>query len=263
MTALRAWLTAWHTRRVDRVFGDGAIAPGSARRLRAHLADCERCQRRYHRQLLAEAALPDGEARAADRLWREVRVVARDRAALDRPWWIPGAFALAGIAVLLVIRARPAPEAFLPRGSTDVTAAPPALHVFRAVTGSAAEPLPDHVRSGDGLLFAYSNPTRAYSYLMVFAVDEQRRVYWYYPAYQRPGDDPEAIPIEAGREGVELNEVIRQPLPAGRVRLVSLFLSRPLRVLAVEAAVAAGELRPATLGVPDVREESRELEVVP
>ena len=66
---------------------------------------------------------------------------------------------------------------------------------------------------------AYSNPEREARWLMVFAVDEHARVHWLYPAFERPGQDPEAVPVAAARTGVELGEEIHLPLGPGRVRL--------------------------------------------
>jgi hypothetical protein len=269
-------LHALHTRRLDRAFA-GELEVGALVALRAHLAGCEPCQRRYERHLIAEAALPDGEERAAARLWREVTAIAAlpERAGSRLPtrlrrWLIPATLAAAGLLLLL---GRPGDDdpAFTPRGGVVAPGGPaPALHLFRAAAGGAPEPAGDRIHATDGLLFAYSNPGAAYSHLMVFALDEQQRVYWYYPAYERAGEDPEAVPLERGRSGVELGEVIRHPLPAGQVRLFALFLDRPLRVLAVEAAVAAsygaGRVPPAQdlpLGVAGARQESRLLEVRP
>jgi hypothetical protein len=258
-------LHALQSLRVDRTF-DAAPRASSAAAMRAHLAGCAACRRRYQRRLIAEAALPDGAQRAGDRLWREIQRVAAAPRRTPRRWPLAVAAAVAASLVLVVglVRRGPDPVA---RGGAGI-APPPALHLFQAV-GGMATPAADRIHASDGLLFAYSNPGAAYSHLMVFAVDEARRVYWFYPPYQRHGDDPQAVPIEPGRSGVELAEEIHQPLEPGPLRLFALFLPRPERVLAVEAAVAraygpgasVSEERP--LGVPDARQESRLLEVAP
>ena len=95
------------------------------------------------------------------------------------------------------------------------------------------------MHSGDGLLFAYSNPLPTLTRLMVFAIDEANGVHWYYPAYVRAGEDPEAVPIITGAIGVELGEEIRHALPAGALRVYALFLPEPHRVLEIEGLAAA------------------------
>jgi hypothetical protein len=243
-------LHALQRRRVERAFAGGNLAAG-ALGMRAHLAGCPLCRERYRRQLIAEAALPDGEERAGERLWREVeRVAARPHPA--RPWLISLALATAAAAVLMIARPTP-PVARGPAGA----ALAPSLHVFRA-SESGVEPVAGQIHAGDGLLFAYSNPGSAYSHLMVFAADQRGHVYWYYPAYQREGEDPRAVAIEPYRTGVELREVIRQPLPPGPLRLYALFLSTAEPVSAIEAQVARGEVR-----TPSGHQESWALEVLP
>jgi hypothetical protein len=245
------------TLRLDRAFA-GATAPA----LRAHLARCQGCQRRYLRHLVAEAALPDGDERAATRLWRDIQTAAATRPSARRWAWPVAVAAAASLLLVIGLRDRPTP-----RGG-DGPAPPPALHLFRNV-GGRAEPLADRVHAPDGLLFAYSNPGAGYSHLMVFALDPQGRIYWFYPAYQHPGDDPQAVPIASGRSGVELREEIQQPLHPGPLRLFALFLPGPERVLAVEAAVARA-YRPGDsldlerkVGPPLARQESWLLEVLP
>jgi hypothetical protein len=222
-------LDVLHRRRLDRSFC-GSAPPA---RMREHLAACPRCRERYRRHLLAESALPDGEERAAERLWREIEGAAGRRP--TRRWIFP--LVLAGATAAMVLLARPRPP--VPRGPS--TSLPPSLHVFRASAG-AVEPLAGQLHTGDGLLFAYSNPGDTYRHLMVFADDGRGRVYWYYPPYQREGEDPAAVTIERHRAGVELREVIRQPLAPGPLRLHALFLTAPVTVRDVEERLARGDL---------------------
>jgi len=69
-------LHALQARRVDRAFA-ARPRPGSIRSMRAHLAGCAACRRRYERHLVLEAALPGGADRAGERLWQEIRAVAQ------------------------------------------------------------------------------------------------------------------------------------------------------------------------------------------
>jgi hypothetical protein len=285
-------LHALEVRRVDRAFSAGRKPGGrAAMAMRAHLASCQSCRARYRRNLVWESALPDGAARAESRLWLEIQRVsaaapaavtlggqARPGLAGQRQAGRPGLTLLLGaaaVAALLVVPAsmflrRDVAGRPVSRGGAPALGMPPTLHVFHAVGGTAAEPVEDRIRASDGLLFAYSNPGTAYSHLMVFAVDEAHRVYWFYPAYLRAGEDPEAIAIQPERNGVELAEEIRHPFSPGRARLFALFLPGPERVLTVEQAVARAYAAPGVslteevpLGLPGAHQESRLLLVDP
>jgi hypothetical protein len=276
-------MTHWlHQRLIDRYF-EGRLPTRGEAVMRARLGRCERCRARYTRHLTAEAALPGGDERALDRLWAGIRRAsgradANGRAGasagpVERPaaapsWvWPPrGRGALAGallgaaLVTLTVQRAtrppaggghRAEPAA---RGGADTPAAAPAIHLFRSVSEHAAEPVdrgPIHAR--DGLLFAYSNPDPRLTHLMVFAVDQRYAVHWYYPAYLRPGEDPEAVPIVPGTVGTELGEEIRQPLEPGPVRVYALFLREPHRVLEIEAMIHRLIEEPGRSPAADVR----------
>jgi hypothetical protein len=99
------------------------------------------------------------------------------------------------------------------------------------------------VRAGDGLAFSYRNPpdTRA-THLLVFAVDQRGRIYWFWPAWTDAASDPQALAVPAGDAPVELAEAVRHPLPPGRLTVHALFARRPYRVREIEAAVVAQEL---------------------
>jgi hypothetical protein len=126
------------------------------------------------------------------------------------------------------------------------------------------------MHADDGILIAYSNPGAEFSYLMIFAVDVQGGVHWYYPAWEQPGQNPAAPAIRTHALGVELGEEIRHRLPAGPLRVFGLFLPRPLLVGDVERAVAdawaahgqsvAGL---STLPIQEGEQLSRLLEVTP
>ena len=258
-------MTHWtHHRLVDRYFAGRVDARGDAK-LRARLGRCGPCRARYALHLVAEAAVPEGDERAIERLWQGIqRASAKDRApamagpvptprALAAPSWswlaprrLAVVGALLGVTVLVVNfsrtarvptdgRAVPEPVA---RGGGDALRAAPAIHVFRSVSDHSAEPVVGTgIRASDGLLFAYSNPDPALTHLMVFAVDQTYAVHWYYPAYQRLGDNPEAVPVLSGTIGAELGEEIRHPLRSGPVRVFALFLREPHRVLEIESMI--------------------------
>src|SRR5262245_3479774 len=232
----------WHAlvrRRIDRYF-EGLLGPPVEARVRRHLGRCADCRARYERHLLAEAALPDGERRAGDRGWQGILAAAQALPERRARALIP-ALTLAGAVALVVLvpyaRRTPAP---VERGG-PAGAAPglPAVHVFRSLPGGKSAPVTDRIGAGDGWLIAYSNPGTDARWLMVFAVDEACGVRWFHPAYERAGENPAAVPIRTGENGVELGEEIRHALRPGRLGVFGLFLREPLKVLAVEDAVRA------------------------
>jgi hypothetical protein len=240
----------WHTlalRRIDHYF-EGRLGPSSEARMRRHLGRCADCRVRYERHLVAEAALPDGERRAEDRGWQGTLAAAQASPGRPARVLVP-ALVLAGAAALVVLvpgaRRTSAP---VERGGPGGAALGlPAVHVFRSLPGGKSAPVTDRIGAGDGWLIAYSNPGTDARWLMVFAVDEACGVHWFHPAYERAGENPAAVPIRTGENGVELGEEIRHGLGPGRLGVFGLFLREPLRVLAVEDVVRA---RCAAAGAP-------------
>jgi hypothetical protein len=110
---------------------------------------------------------------------------------------------------------------------------------YRVIDESRAIGLGDSMSPADTLAFTYSNSgAQPFSYLMIFGVDSQGEVRWYYPAYD--GDsDPESVRIDPEARHRALPQRIRHGLPLGRLTLHGLFSRKPLRVSSVEAAVTA------------------------
>jgi hypothetical protein len=94
------------------------------------------------------------------------------------------------------------------------------------------------IAAGDELSFAY-RATGDHGYLAVFAIDDTRHVYWYYPAWPDPRSVPAAIAIHATPDLVELPEAIRHDLHPGPLWVYTAFLDRPWTTLEIEARVAA------------------------
>jgi hypothetical protein len=116
-----------------------------------------------------------------------------------------------------------------------------ALNAFRLSGEAAPVPLHDVLHVHDGLLFSYTNLGPApFSSLMVFGIDESRRVYWYYPAFLDARDNPQSIDIQEDASRVGLHEVIAHPYREGSLTLFGLFSDRALSVAEVENAVQRG-----------------------
>ena len=252
----------WHDRHIDHYFA-GRIGMRAETRVRRRLGRCAACRAYYQRHLVAEAAMPEGEARALDRLWHGILAASgRPRPPGRGAWAATGASApapfsssrtrlawagaLAGALMVAIVgifgrqalMPRKIPAEPVARGALPATAPLPAIHIFRSVSEHAAEPVgAGPIHAHDGLLFAYTNPDPGLSHLMVFSVDQDYAVHWYYPAYQHPGEDPIALAILPGATGMELGEEIRHDLRPGPVRVYALFLRGPRRVLEIEAMV--------------------------
>jgi hypothetical protein len=97
------------------------------------------------------------------------------------------------------------------------------------------------IRAGEPLAFSFTNPPAAgYNHLMVFAVDGAGRVFWFWPAWTNPAEDPAATVISPGTEPMELGESVRHPLTPGRITIYGLFTNQDMHVRQVEAALGKG-----------------------
>jgi hypothetical protein len=238
---------ALHVRQIDRYFSR-SLHPADVAEMFRCLWRCGACRGRYERHLRHERTLPNGDARGQDRLWQSIVASAAATASSSAPdarrrAFRPSAFAaagaLAGVLLLVAVAARDktAPEP-VARGTTLEETSAPNIHLFRSIGEHRTEPVAETIHADEGILFGYSNPGPDLSYLMVFAVDVEGGVHWYYPAYQEPGRNPAASEIRTHALGVELGEEIRHALPIGPLRMFALFLPRPLRVEEVEGLVS-------------------------
>lgn len=76
---------------------------------------------------------------------------------------------------------------------------------------------------------------------MVFAVDSTGHIFWYYPEWRNPAENPRAIHARPGAVTHELLSAIAQPLAIGPVAVHALFLDRELSVVEVEKRFIANE----------------------
>ncbi len=238
------------------------------------IADSRRAQERVAelRAMMEELRRPPEWAASVD-LVPAIRARAvRDEAArsqrVGRRWWAAGGVTALATAAAIALMVRPDAEV---GGEGDVTSAPssaaspapPMQGGLRPKGGAAADPdrwvgIQLARAAGDdfeavtagatlepgGLRVSYTNlGPQPYAFLMVFAVDASREVRWLYPAYERAGTDPAAIPIAASVADIILPDLIEHDFARGRLVVCGLFLRRALRVGAIEAAL--GERQPA------------------
>ena len=77
-------------------------------------------------------------------------------------------------------------------------------------------------------------------YLAIFGVDENRRVYWFHPAWTEGVPAPAALPTAAGPGLHELPEAIHHAIDGRQLTVHALFADRAIGVEEIEAAVRAG-----------------------
>lgn len=240
MSAERCLMTA----RVDRHFAR-ELDPAGERAMREHLPTCAQCRARYEKQLLLERLDPDAagpQARIASGLG-----IGGARPALRAATPFMGALALAAAIAFLVMRpAGPGSGArldtgFAARGGADSGAADESSYVivYRGATDAGPSRAGASVRQGDELSFGYGNPSNK-RYLMVYGVDEHRHVFWYYPAWSDPAEDPRSIPITAGPHS--LPDAIKHDLDGKQLEIHALFTDVPLAVKTVERQISGAPL---------------------
>jgi hypothetical protein len=240
----------------------GTISPEDERNMREHLPECRACRERYERRLIL-ADLDPESVTSEVRIGRGLGLVGRPsssrglgRGMRRRAAALASVLALAA-AFFFIVRRIPTDssterhDGFAPRGSPTPPAGTSAgahvdrplrdrpLRIFRMSGPSGqGEPVMDSLRPDDELAFGYENPLGS-PYLMIFAVDEGGRVYWYYPAWLDANENPTAVPIEKGSGVHELGEAIRHPFTGTHVEIHGLFLSAPASVRDVERSLAA------------------------
>lgn len=212
---------------VDAYFA-GRLKEGEEKLLRDHLPQCASCRVRYERHLLLER-LSVGAPSAKLRLGRSLGFAGISRPARRIGFGIGLGIAAAAVLALSVALVRTNHSGFYARGE-----ARSAVLTYQTESGAPPRPLARTMGPNDELAFAYDN-AEGFPYLMVFAVDEQERVYWYHPAWTSSDQDPVAIALSEGSGLQELTEAVRHELPSGELRLVTCFLEEKLSVKSLEA----------------------------
>src|SRR5205085_6106264 len=121
------------------------------------------------------------------------------------------AVALAAALVATVWIARRPPE-LTPRGIASPTGAARHLgfeaFVHPSSRAQARRPLRegDVLSPGDGLSFLLYNRSHQESRFLLFGLDSEGTVHWFYPAYLAPGTDPTSPVLAAAPEVVSLSE---------------------------------------------------------
>jgi hypothetical protein len=227
----------WYQRRIDAHFG-GRPSPAGERELRAHLPACASCRDYYDRHLELAALDPQRALPTRERLARGLGLAVAARTP-PRPLVLSlaAATALGALVLATGLNARPALQA---RGGD---APGSQLLVYELAPGEAPRPLTAEaqVRGESGLAFAYANIGRK-RHLLVFAVDDERRVYWYHPTWSDAQQDPVAIDLAPDAEIHEIPAAITHPLAGRELEIFGVFTDDALSVRQVEALIARAPL---------------------
>lgn len=218
---------------------EGTIDPPREARLRAHLRTCASCTDYYARRLLL-ARLDPAAPSMEERLARGLGLSAADtteRAPASRPNGrraraiVLAIVAAAAVVLFVVLARRPRDDGFAARGGPPSTA--PYVRIYRAAAGAAPIALEGSIRPDDELAFGYESvPDKGA--LMIFGIDEHGHVFWYYPAWTDPSDDPSSIAVERDPKLHLLHEATAHDLDGKTLEIHALFSDRPLGVRAVE-----------------------------
>jgi hypothetical protein len=242
---------------VDRHF-DALNSAGDDGRMWRHLAGCERCRVRYRGRSLLELLDADGSlARTRERLGRTLFASRRP----PRERGLRAGAALSAV-LLLVVFWPSTRDVFQARGTerTTQSSEQPSVTLFQMQRAQKPERVGTLLRHDAALAIAYRNPgPRPFSYLMVFATDAQRRIYWFAPLWRHAADNPRALAVASGDAQHELNQAVRHALPAGKLELVVLFSRKPYTVREIEARLQ--RQADALAELPDVQIDRRMLEV--
>lgn len=237
--------------RVDRHF-DGHLGAVDEHVMREHLPSCEPCRTRYERHLVIEAIDPLalGPQR---RIARGLGLATSPRAQVVR-WAAPAVAALAmAAALLLVLGLRDPSHGFTARGGEATAAAD--LFVYRAV--DHGEPVRAGATIGprDELAFAYENPS-AKPFVMIFGVDEHRRLVWYYPAWSSEHEEPVSIRADRSAGRHRLAEAIAHDLEGRSLEVHVLFSDEAISVRTIERLVASAPSKLAAVLPPGAVDQS-------
>ena len=156
-------------------------------------------------------------------------------------WLVPTVSAVAAVLVLLlVVRQEDGSIGeFRAKSNANQVSADTWVGIDIYLVGDEPTLLSQSFPPRAGLLFSYTNAEKSgFSYLMVFAVDESGKVYWFHPAYDDASTDPESISIGHSQTSAELSEVIRHEYPLGPIVFYGLFSDHPLKVSDVERQIA-------------------------
>jgi hypothetical protein len=218
----------------------GRTSPRAESAMRAHMPACTECREVYQGYLILEQLDPTAMP-ARQRIAHGLALLV-PRSLRVSAWWLALAIPVATALMLAWLPARTADPVQLAAGtftarSTDLgSALRPGFWVYRLDAADQPRMVDRVINRGDELAFAYSNPGGKL-YLMIFAVDDKRKVYWFHPAWPTGASPPVARPALPGPGPHELPEAIRHDLEGRHLQLYALFTDVKLDTMTIERRV--------------------------
>lgn len=227
-----------------------------------HLRTCQTCQTLYDElKTCASYLVPEAEAFDTINLAPSImEIIRKEEAVEQRPtaqpnWLSSWRHRFANERTWMIVRVTAAITLFLVSGVLYLQHAntPPkgeflargivsnepeswtSISVFRRI-GEEYQLVDSNFIAEDYLAFSYINGADSTArFLMIFAVDKNNNVFWYYPTHDDPKRVPCSVAIESTGEVVRLPDEIRHSFSAGPLRMWALFSPEPLCVDQIEA----------------------------
>lgn len=238
---------------------DGETTENRSLALARHAAECADCAvtvaalRRIRHRVKAPEAVDGDEllARLAGRLEREAGPPRATRRRRTVTWAVAagGVSAAAAAALWIVpriaeptdLRARGAPMVLVGQGLSPSRVAATIYRAPRGNEGASVLRDGDVVPASRGLAFRITNRHQFAVHLMLAGVDAAGVVHWFYPAWDDPSSDPEALVIPADTTSMALPDaVVPEGAAPGRMRILTLVSRSSLHVREVERRLAEG-----------------------
>jgi hypothetical protein len=241
---------------------EGQLSPEKTAALKEHFAHCNSCAS-LHEQLVSitQYIAPDDDEFKMPQLAENVMTLVRlgqgrpekvfsgssfwSTIWLQRLWMPIAACLLVAIIIplWLIVDREPRPidsVEFVARGSTaEKLDSWVSIRVFRK-TPSDYQLIRDGLTVDDVLAFAYDNRSgTSLDFLMIFAVDQSGRIFWYYPAFLDESENPKSIKIaDTIRTPKMLPDEVQHGYQPGLLRMFAVFSSEALDVKRIEEIVA-------------------------
>ena len=238
---------------------DGELSVNQTQVLRQHILHCSQCSRLSGElQQLSDKIRIDpaefSDPKLQQAILTQLSVVAPKPGQSRRKFssrWAPVSLALAtgAVAFVLIFLLLPTEkQSFMDPGDqfqaraafTDPSQRWWALWMFESNESARQyREVKSQISQDAQLVFGYLNhppvSEQAYSHLMIFGIDQQAHVFWYYPAFQELGTDPKSISIQPGKH--PLPDRVEHSLHTGRLCIFALFTKSALRVSQMEQMV--------------------------
>jgi hypothetical protein len=190
----------------------------------AHLPECGDCHRYFDRRMLLAEMDPKGLG-AKERIGRSLGFTKKQEPKFaSLPVFLTASAMAAGAFILW-----PAPasdDGFTSRGSGGgvvVSTAPEEVFVYKIGADNQPLEVGKEMLASDELTFSFRNAGDA-THLMIYGVDDQNQIYWFYPAWTNADENPTAVPVERTKGVKALGRAVAHDYRGKTLRLYSLFL---------------------------------------